>query len=78
MNANAKRNKVIGLIGMIVLSIVITCGVNKQYTFGAGFIQSYIFFNAFSLFDALVRQYLVLSWNMVGDSGNRGYDRSVS
>ena len=35
MNANAKRNKVIGLIG-------------------AGFIQSYIFFNAFSLFDALV------------------------
>lgn len=54
MNANAKRNKVIGLIGMIVLSIVITCGVNKQYTFGAGFIQSYIFFNAFSLFDALV------------------------
>ena len=38
MNANAKR----------------TCGVNKQYTFGAGFIQSYIFFNAFSLFDALV------------------------
>ena len=38
MNANAKRNKVIGLIGMIVLSIVITCGVNKQYTFGAGFI----------------------------------------
>lgn len=29
-------------------------GVNKQYTFGAGFIQSYIFFNAFSLFDALV------------------------
>ena len=73
MNANAKRNKVIGLIGMIVLSIVITCGVNKQYTFGAGFIQSYIFFNAFSLFDALV-----LSWNMVGDSGNRGYDRSVS
>lgn len=54
MNANAKRNKVIGLIGMIVLSIVITCGVNKQYTFGAGFTQSYIFFNAFSLFDALV------------------------
>ena len=34
MNANAKRNKVIGLIGMIVLSIVITCGVNKQYTLG--------------------------------------------
>lgn len=38
MNANAKRNKVIGLLGMIVLSIVITCGVNKQYTFLAGFV----------------------------------------
>lgn len=54
MNANAKKNKIVGLIGMIVLSIIITCGVNKQYTFFAGFWQSYIFLNAFSLFDAVV------------------------
>lgn len=54
LNANAKRNKIVGLLVMILLSMVITCGVNKQYTFFAGFWQSYIFFNAFSLFDALV------------------------
>ena len=54
MDAQAKKNKIIGFLGMIILSIVITCGVNKQYTFFAGFWQSYLFFNAFSLFDALV------------------------
>lgn len=54
MNANAKKNKIVGLLGMIVLSMIITCGVNKQYTFFAGFWQSYIFLNAFSLFDAVV------------------------
>lgn len=54
MNATAKKNKTIGLLAMIVLCIIITCGVNKQYTFFNGFLQSYIFLNAFSLFDALV------------------------
>lgn len=54
MNAIAKKNKTIGLLAMIVLCIIITCGVNKQYTFFNGFLQSYIFLNAFSLFDALV------------------------
>ena len=29
-------------------------GINKQYTFLAGFLQSYLFLNVFSLFDALV------------------------
>lgn len=54
MDAQAKKNKIIGLVGMIVLSIAITCGVNKQYAFWAGFWQSYLFLNVFSLFDALV------------------------
>ncbi len=54
MNATAKKNKIVGLIVMLLLSVVIVCGVNKQYTFLNGFWQSYIFFNAFSLFDALV------------------------
>ena len=54
LDANAKRNKIVGLLVMMVLAIVITCGVNRQYTFFDGFWQSYIFFNAFSLFDALV------------------------
>lgn len=54
MDATAKKNKIIGLLGMMILSIIIICGVNKQFTFFAGFWQSYIFFNAFSLFDALV------------------------
>lgn len=54
MDATAKKNKIIGLLGMIILSIIIICGVNKQFTFFAGFWQSYIFLNAFSLFDALV------------------------
>ena len=54
LNANAKRNKIPGLLVMILLSLVITCGVNQEYTFFAGFWQSYIFLNAFSLFDALV------------------------
>ena len=54
MNATAKKNKIVGLIVMILLSVVIVCGVNKQYTFLPGFWQSYIFLNAFSLFDALV------------------------
>lgn len=54
MDATAKKNKIVGLLAMLLLSVVIVCGVNKQYTFLTGFWQSYIFFNAFSLFDALV------------------------
>ena len=51
---HAKKNKIIGLAAMLILSMLITCVVNRQFTFLAGFVQSYIFFNAFSLFDALV------------------------
>ncbi len=54
MNANAKKNKIIGIIAMILLGVAISCGINKEKTFLAGFVQSYIFLNAFSLFDALV------------------------
>ena len=54
MDACAKRNKIIGLLAMILLSILITCAVNRQFTFWAGFWQSYLFLNAFSFFDALV------------------------
>ena len=54
LDSHAKKNKIIGLIGMIVLCIIITCCVNKEYSFGAGFLEAYIFLNAFSLFDALV------------------------
>ena len=39
---------------MALLCVVMTCGVNKEFTFFAGFWQAYVFLNAFSLFDALV------------------------
>ena len=54
MNANAKKNKIIGVLMMVVFSVFITCVVNRQFTFLDGFLQAYIFLNAFSLFDALV------------------------
>lgn len=54
MDTNAKKNKLVGTLLMIVLCVLITCAVNRQYTFFAGFVQTYIFLNAFSLFDALV------------------------
>lgn len=54
LDANSKKNKSVGLLMMIVLSVVITCVFNKQYTFLAGFVQSYIFLNVFSLVDALI------------------------
>ena len=54
LDAHAKKNKLIGIVVMVVLCVVITCAVNKQSTFLAGFLQSYLFLNAFSLFDALV------------------------
>lgn len=51
---HAKKNKIIGSAAMLILSLLITCVVNRRFTFLAGFVQSYIFFNVFSLFDALV------------------------
>lgn len=54
MDANAKKNKIPGLIMMAVLSLALICGVNKETSFFAGFWQSYVFFNTFSLFDAFV------------------------
>ena len=54
LEAQAKKNKTLGIIVMVLLSLAITCGMNHQFTFFDGFIQGYIFFNAFSLFDALV------------------------
>lgn len=54
LNINAKKNKSIGVLVMVLLCIIIICAVNKEKTFFAGFLQSYIFFNAFSLFDALI------------------------
>lgn len=54
MDANAKKNKSVGLVMMILPSVLITCAVNHQFTFLAGFAQAYLFLNAFSLFDALV------------------------
>lgn len=54
MDAMAKKNKPIGLLMMVVLCLIITCGVNGEGSFRAGFVESYVFLNAFSLFDALV------------------------
>ena len=54
MDANAKKNKLVGILMMVVFSAFLTCVVNRQFTFWDGFLQSYIFFNVFSLFDALV------------------------
>ena len=54
MDATAKKNKIFGILVMVLLCLLITCGVNGQRTFAAGFVQSYLFLNAFSLFDALV------------------------
>lgn len=54
LNINAKKNKSIGVLVMVLLCIIIICTVNKEKTFFAGFLQSYIFFNVFSLFDALI------------------------
>lgn len=54
MDANAKKNKSVGIVFMALLCVIITCVVNGQRNFVDGFLQSYIFLNAFSLFDALV------------------------
>lgn len=39
---------------MTIMNLIIICLINGEKTFWAGFYQSYIFFNAFSLFDAAV------------------------
>ena len=54
LNDHAKKNKIIGIILMILPCALITICINKQYTFLAGFLQSYLFLKVFSLFDALV------------------------
>lgn len=54
MAANSKKNKPFAFAVMIIASLVIICAVNYETTFWAGAYQSYIFFNAFSLFDAAV------------------------
>lgn len=54
LNKNAKKNKIMGIVVMILLSVIITCVINKQTTFFSGFLQGYIFFNVFSLVDSLI------------------------
>lgn len=54
LDTNAKKNKSVGLLLMLLLCVFMTCIINKQHTFLDGFVQSYIFLNVFSLFDALV------------------------
>lgn len=54
MTANAKKNKPFGLAVMIAANLLIICVVNRETTFGAGFYESYLFLNVFSLFDAAV------------------------
>ena len=54
MAANSKKNKPFGFAVMTIASLIIICGINHETTFWAGAYQSYIFFNAFSLFDAAV------------------------
>ncbi len=50
---NAKFYKTLGVALMLLMSLFIICGVNKETTFIHGFIQSYLFIIMFSLFDAL-------------------------
>lgn len=54
MAANAKRYKPLGFAVMTALCLIIICGINHETAFSACFCQSYIFLNAFSVFDAAV------------------------
>ena len=54
MTENARKNKTIGFAVMTILNLILICGVNHERTFWAGFYQSYILLNAFSLSDAAV------------------------
>ena len=78
MVAHAKKNISIGLLVMIIPCMIITCAVNRQFTFLAGFVRSYIFLNVFSLFDALVIDSIWFCHSNWGHSRNGGYDRGIS
>ena len=54
MSADAKKFKPMGFVIMSLLNLVIICAVNRETTFLAGFYQSYLFLNTFSLIDAAV------------------------
>ncbi len=54
MDAMARKNKPFGILMMVVPCVLITCCINGEGSFLAGFVESYVFLNAFSLFDALV------------------------
>jgi len=54
MATNAKKYKTMGFAVMSGLCLVIICVINNENTFWAGFYQSYIFLDIFSVFDAAV------------------------
>lgn len=54
MADNAKKNKPLSLAVMIAVNLLIICVANRETIFWAGFYESYIFLNVFSLFDAVV------------------------
>ena len=78
LDEHAKKNISIGLLVMIIPCMIITCAVNRQFTFLAGFVRSYIFLNVFSLFDALVIDSIWFCHSNWGHSRNGGYDRGIS
>lgn len=54
MADSARKNKPLGLAVMIAANLLIICVVNGETTFWAGFYESYLFLNVFSLFDAAI------------------------
>lgn len=54
MATNAKKYKPMGFVIMAGLCLVIICAINHESTFWAGFYQSYILLNIFSIYDAAV------------------------
>lgn len=54
MASNAKKYKPFGFVVMIAANLFIICVVNRETTFWAGFYESYVFLNAYSLFDAAI------------------------
>lgn len=54
MTLNSKKNKPFGFVIMAITNLIIICIINHETTFWAGFYQSYIFLNVFSLYDAAV------------------------
>ncbi|ORX86661.1 hypothetical protein BCR32DRAFT_35704 [Anaeromyces robustus] len=51
---DSKKYKALGFTLMIGLNLIFICIINKETSFWKGFLQSYIFFNSFSFFDALI------------------------